>query len=97
MAPRLAPKKRARTWGTGQSLLLTCSYVRATLWHMAKNKRKAHSTSDSKPLKDEVVRMRVSAPQKEALSEAAEREGLDLSVWLRQVALRAAGVIPEAK
>jgi len=63
---------------------------------MAKTKRKSKGAS-AKPLKDDVVRMRISAPQKQALSEAAERDGLDLSVWLRQVALRAAGVIPEAK
>jgi hypothetical protein len=50
-----------------------------------------------KTLKDDVVRMRISAAQKQGLSEAAAREGLDLSVWLRQLALRAAGLLPEAK
>ena len=79
------------------SLLLTCSYLKATLWHMAKTRRKLRAAPVAKPLKDDVVRMRISAQQKQALTEAAEREGLELSVWLRQLALRAAGLLPEAK
>jgi uncharacterized protein (DUF1778 family) len=63
---------------------------------MAKRKRKAQ-TSTAKPLKDDVVRMRISATQKQALTEAAERQGLELSAWLRQLALRAAGALPESK
>lgn len=63
---------------------------------MAKAKRNAR-TSASRPLKDDVVRMRISAAQKQALAEAAQREGLELSAWLRQLALRAAGILPEAK
>ena len=47
-----------------------------------------------RPRKDEVVRMRIPAEQKAALVEAAAREGLELSAWLRQLALRAAGVLP---
>lgn len=47
-----------------------------------------------KVLKGDVVRMRISAGQKQALIAAAEREGLELSAWLRQVALRAAGLLP---
>ena len=78
-------------------MLLTCSYITATLWRMVKSKRKARAASAPKPLKDDVVRMRISAAQKKALTEAAEREGLELSAWLRQLALRAAGVLPEAK
>jgi uncharacterized protein (DUF1778 family) len=62
---------------------------------MAKGKRKARSSV--KPVKNDVVRMRISAPQKQALTEAAKRDGLELSAWLRQLALRAAGVLPEAK
>jgi uncharacterized protein (DUF1778 family) len=61
---------------------------------MAKTKKK---TPALKPLKDDVVRMRVSGEQKQALTEAAQREGLELSAWLRQLALRAAGALPEAK
>jgi len=63
---------------------------------MTRVKRK-RSQGTTKPLKDDVVRMRISAPQKQALTAAAEREGLELSAWLRQLALRAAGVLPEAK
>jgi uncharacterized protein (DUF1778 family) len=47
--------------------------------------------------KDEVVRMRVTAEQKRALVGAAEQDGLELSDWLRQLALRAAGAIPDRK
>jgi uncharacterized protein (DUF1778 family) len=41
--------------------------------------------------------MRVTAEQKQALTDAAERDGLELSAWLRQLALRAAGAIPNRK
>ena len=57
---------------------------------MAKQMRKPKS----KTLKDDVVRMRVSAEHKQVLLDAAAREGLELSQWLRQLALRAAGAIP---
>lgn len=60
---------------------------------MAKAKRK-RGGSVAKALKDDVVRMRISADQKHALLEAAARDGLELSAWLRQLALRAAGVLP---
>ena len=43
------------------------------------------------------MRMRVSGAQKQALAAAAASEGLELSTWLRQLALRAAGVLPEPK
>jgi uncharacterized protein (DUF1778 family) len=48
-----------------------------------------------KPLKGDVVRMRVTVEQKRALTSAAERSGLELSAWLRQLALRAAGALPD--
>lgn len=48
----------------------------------------------AKPLKDAVVRMRIPVEHKQALVEAAARDGLDLSPWLRQLALRAAGILP---
>jgi len=38
--------------------------------------------------------VRITAEQKAALIAAAERDGLELSTWLRQLALRAAGVLP---
>ena len=75
---------------------MTCIYLKATLWQMVKTGRKPRA-SVTKPLKDDVVRMRISAQHKEALTEAAEREGLELSAWLRQLALRAAGVLPKTK
>ncbi|MGH9402668.1 MAG: plasmid mobilization protein [Terriglobia bacterium] len=63
---------------------------------MVKSKRDGRAAT-VKPLKDDVVRMRVSAEDKKALTEAANRVGLELSAWLRQLALRAAGVLPESK
>jgi uncharacterized protein (DUF1778 family) len=60
---------------------------------MAKAPKKAKPKSP----KDDVVRMRISTEQKQALVEAAARDGLELSAWLRRVALRAAGVLPQAK
>lgn len=45
--------------------------------------------------KDDVIRMRVTADQKDAITSAASREGLEVSQWLRQLALRAAGMLPE--
>jgi hypothetical protein len=56
--------------------------------------KKAAKQSAGKKRKDDVVRMRIPADQKQALIEAADREGLELSPWLRQLALRAAGVLP---
>lgn len=64
------------------------------MWRMARGRRQPKAT---KPRKDDVVRMRVPAIQKQALVEAAAREGLELSAWLRQLALRAAGVLPESE
>jgi hypothetical protein len=47
--------------------------------------------------KDEIVRMRVTVEQKRAIYDAAERDGLEASAWLRRLALRAAGALPDAK
>lgn len=60
---------------------------------MTKSKR-APARPKGKALKDDVVRLRIPSEQKAALVEAAAREGLELSAWLRQLALRAAGVLP---
>ena len=62
----------------------------ATVGHMARKPKRA---SPQKGTKDEVVRMRITAAEKAALDDAAKADGLSLSVWLRQLALRAAGVI----
>jgi uncharacterized protein (DUF1778 family) len=40
--------------------------------------------------KEEVIRIRVTAEQKRLLIEAAERDGLDVSAWLRLLGLRTA-------
>ena len=50
--------------------------------------------SHDKPLKDSVIQLRIPAGQKQALSDVAASEGLELSAWLRQVALRAGGLLP---
>jgi uncharacterized protein (DUF1778 family) len=60
---------------------------------MARPRKKA----TAKSLKDEMVRFRVSAEQKQAFEEAAQRDGLDVSAWIRRVALKEAGALPEAK
>jgi uncharacterized protein (DUF1778 family) len=64
---------------------------------MAKKKLPIIAVSASKPIKDETVRMRLSAEHKAALMKAASSDGLELSQWLRQLALRAAGVLPEIR
>lgn len=51
----------------------------------------------AKTLKDEVVRMRIPAEQKAAMVKAAEADGLDLSTWLRRLALREVGLLPKQK
>ena len=76
---------------------MTCGYGAATLWHMAKDPRRARSSAVPKAVKDDVVRMRVSGDQKAALMAAAARDGLELSQWLRQLALRAAGLLPSSE
>ena len=60
---------------------------------MAKSSKKR----PAKALKDDVVRMRVSVDQKRVIEEAAARDGLEVSSWLRRLALRAAGVLPDSK
>ena len=40
--------------------------------------------------KEDSIRIRVTEEQKRVLTEAAEREGLDVSTWLRSLGLRAA-------
>lgn len=64
---------------------------------MPRAKKKAGAAPISRLIKSDTVRMRVSSEQKHALMKAAEREGLELSAWLRQLGLRAAGFLPEAK
>lgn len=67
---------------------------------MPKARKKAAPKPPAKPAakvnKDDVVRMRVTAEQKAALVKAADAAGLELSQWLRQLALRAAGALPAA-
>ncbi len=58
-------------------------------------KKRTSKQPPEKPLKDSVIQLRIPAEQKQALSDAAASEGLELSAWLRQVALRAAGLLPD--
>lgn len=44
---------------------------------------------------DGVIRFRVSHEEREAMVFAAQLAGLSLSAWLRQLALRAADLLPE--
>jgi uncharacterized protein (DUF1778 family) len=43
--------------------------------------------------KEQLVQIRVTAEQKRTMAEAAERVGLDLSSWLRQLGLKAATAV----
>ena len=61
---------------------------------MAKSPKK-RKKRDPGTLKDDVVRMRVTPEQKRVIVGAAGRAGLEVSAWLRQLALRAAGALPE--
>jgi len=50
-----------------------------------------------KQVKDAVVRFRIPVDQKVALNDAATRDGLDLSSWVRRLVLREAGLLPAAR
>lgn len=45
---------------------------------------------DDADRKEEVIKVRVSSEQKTTLTEAASRDGLEVSTWLRALGLRAA-------
>jgi uncharacterized protein (DUF1778 family) len=62
-----------------------------------KTKLRTRATTPPKPLKTETIRLRVTPEDKQALTKFAESKGLDLSVWLRQLAFRESGILPEAK
>jgi hypothetical protein len=61
--------------------------------YMPKSRKKARALA--KVTKDDVIRFRVSSEHKAAMLAAAARDGLEVSAWLRQLALRAAGVLPD--
>jgi hypothetical protein len=56
---------------------------------------KRRSSASHKDLKDDVIRVRVTSEQKEALVDRAARDGLELSGWVRQQILRAAELLPD--
>lgn len=62
--------------------------------HMAKALKKTAKTGrpekTDEDRKDEVIRVRVTAEQKAALTAAATRAGSDVSTWLRMVGIREA-------
>jgi hypothetical protein len=47
--------------------------------------------------KNTTIQLRISEEDKQTLAQMAAREGLDLSTWLRQLALRAAGKLPPSQ
>lgn len=55
---------------------------------MADAKRKRRTKAADR--KDDAIRVRVTADQKRLFAEASEREGLDVSVWLRMLGIREA-------
>lgn len=77
---------------------MTCVHTMVTLGTMAKALKKSPigPKKIERVAKDDLLRVRVTAEQKTAMVEAAEREGLELSQWLRQLALRADGMLPES-
>jgi uncharacterized protein (DUF1778 family) len=62
---------------------------------MAKTRGKTKARRP-KPLKDDLIRFRVTSEEKTGLEGAATREGMDLSTWIRRLALQAAGLLPGA-
>lgn len=50
----------------------------------------ARSRKPTQDRKEERIMIRVTEEQKRTLTKAAEREGLDVSTWLRSLGLRAA-------
>jgi uncharacterized protein (DUF1778 family) len=63
---------------------------------MAKPQRKPKARPP-RPVKDEMIRFRITSEEKAGLDAAAAKVGLDLSSWIRQLALRAAGLLPRAQ
>lgn len=63
---------------------------------MPTNRKRPHSLKATHARKEKDVRFRVTDEQKRALKEAAAKEGLDVSAWLRRLALKAAGALPES-
>jgi uncharacterized protein (DUF1778 family) len=64
---------------------------------MGASKKTPKKTAIEKPTKDDVIRVRVTSEQKSAIVAAAERDGLELSAWVRQLALRAAGLLTQRR
>ena len=62
-----------------------------SLYGPAKQKRPAHPELVAK---DVVINLRLPAEQKRAFTEAAQKDGLQLSAWLRRLALREVGLLP---
>lgn len=59
------------------------------------SKAEPKRTEDGRLLKDDQIRIRVSAEHKAILSKAAEQAGLGVSSWLLSVGLRAAREMEE--
>lgn len=85
-------RKRALPLTVGHNVATMCPMPRPSSQKRAKGQEKAERAR-----KQDVVRFRVTDEQKQALTQAAEKEGLDVSAWLRQLALKAAGALPEAR
>jgi uncharacterized protein (DUF1778 family) len=57
---------------------------------MAKKRAAKKHVKDDAQRKEQFIKIRVSEEQKRIIAAAADREGLEVSQWLRQLALRAA-------
>lgn len=71
-----------------------CVHVAAPLWLQFLIMAKTKKAPIVPALKDDVVRIRINAEEKQALVATAARDGLQLSMWLRRLALREAGLLP---
>lgn len=68
---------------------MTWTHAVATMDYMATAKRRKAKVG----LKDETIRVRLTAAEKEAFTAAAVKVGRDLSNWLRWIASREAGLV----
>src|SRR5713226_4178452 len=76
---------------SGHRVMLAIWTCGATSLYM---ERMPRPRTDRRERKEQSIRIRVTEEQKRVLAEAAEREGLDVSTWLRSLGLRAVSAAP---
>jgi uncharacterized protein (DUF1778 family) len=53
-------------------------------------KRSAKKTASTRKRKEERIQVRMTTEQRQVMDDAAKKAGLDLSAWIRMVAIKAA-------